>query len=324
MACANVANLLLARAEGRQREISVRAAIGAGKARLIRQLLTESFVLAASGGLLGVALAWAGVRIIAAGGAAGLPALAPLGLDKSLLGFALVLAAVTTVLFGFAPAVQALRLNLAASLKDTAANTSAGLRRQGIRGALAAVQMALAVVLLLGAGLMLRSLAALMAVDLGFEPRHVLTLQVRPPEAAYPKPEAVVAFDRALLERVRALPGVQAAGLVRSLPLAAEIGDWGLAARGLRRAAGTAREGRLAGRLRRRARGARRAAPARTSDPRVRHGGRPAGRARQRDARAHVLARRGPDRQAPAHGRAWAIAPGCGSSVCCATSATTA
>ncbi len=232
MACANVANLLLARAEGRQREISVRAAIGAGKVRLIRQLLTESFVLAASGGLLGVALAWAGVRIIAAGGAAGLPALAPLGLDKSLLGFALVLAAVTTVLFGFAPAVQALRLNLATSLKDTASNTSAGLRRQGIRGALAALQMGLAVVLLLGAGLMLRSLAALMAVDLGFEPRHVLTVQVRPPEAAYPKPEAVVAFDRSLLERVRALPGVQAAGLVRSLPLAAEIGDWGLSAEG--------------------------------------------------------------------------------------------
>ena len=228
MACANVANLLLARAEGRQREISVRAAIGAGKARLLRQLLTESLVLAASGGALGVGLAWAGVRLVAAQGAAGLPALAPLGVDRSLLLFAAGLTLATTLVFGFVPAVQTLRLDLAASLKDTASSTSAGLSRQGLRGALAAVQMALAVVLLLGAGLMLRSLAALFAVDLGFEPRHVLTLQVRPPEASYPKPEAVVAFDRALLERVRALPGVKAAGLVRSLPLAAEIGDWGL------------------------------------------------------------------------------------------------
>jgi len=232
MACANVANLLLARAEGRQREISVRAAIGAGKARLIRQLLTESLVLALAGGVLGVGLAWAGVRLIAAGGAAGLPALAPLGVETSLLAFAGALAVLTTFLFGFAPAIQAMRLDLAASLKDTAASTSAGLRRQGLRGALAAVQMALAVVLLLGAGLMLRSLAKLLAVDLGFEPRHVLTLQVRPPEAAYPKPESVVAFDRALLERVRALPGVQAAGLVRMLPLDAAIGDWGLEVEG--------------------------------------------------------------------------------------------
>jgi predicted permease len=232
MACANVANLLLARAEGRQREISVRAAIGAGKTRLVRQLLTESFVLAAAGGLLGIGLAWAGVRVIAAEGAAGLPAVAPLGVEKSLLAFAGGLAILTTFLFGFAPALQALRLNLAASLKDTASSTSAGLRRQGIRGVLAAVQMGLAVVLLLGAGLMLRSLAKLLAVDLGFEPRHVLTLQIRPPEAAYPTPESVVAFDRALLDRVRALPGVQAAGLVRSLPLDAEIGDWGLEVEG--------------------------------------------------------------------------------------------
>ena len=135
-----------------------------------------------------------------------------------------------------------------------------GCERQGLRGALAAAQMALAVLLLLGAGLMLRSLAALLRVDLGFEPRHVLTLQVRPPEASYREPESVVAFYRALLDRVRALPGVRAAGIVRSLPLAAEIGDWGLDVEGYVGSAGHAREGRLAGRLRRRARGARRAA----------------------------------------------------------------
>ena len=228
MACVNVANLLLARAEGRQREISVRAALGAGKARLARQLLTESLVLAAAGGVLGLVFAWAGVRVIAARGAAGLPALAPLGVEPRMLLFAAALSILTTLLFGFAPVLQTLRLNVAGSLKDSAVNTSAGLKRQGLRGVLAAVQMALAVLLLLGAGLMLRSLDALMHIDLGFEPRQVLTLQIRPPEAKYAKPESVVAFYRALLERVRTLPGVRAAGIIRSLPLAAEIGDWGL------------------------------------------------------------------------------------------------
>jgi putative ABC transport system permease protein len=232
MACANVANLLLARADGRQREISVRAAIGAGKLRLVRQLLTESFVLACGGGAVGIAMAWAGVRLLAAQGGAGLPALAPLGIEPRMLAFAAVLTVATTFLFGFAPALQALRLDLAGSLKDTASSTSAGLRRQGLRGALATAQMAMAVLLLVGAGLMLRSLAALLRVDLGFEPRHVLTLQVRPPEASYEAPEAVVAFYRAMLEGVRSLPGVRSAGLVRSLPLAAEIGDWGLDAEG--------------------------------------------------------------------------------------------
>ncbi|MEP6993473.1 MAG: ABC transporter permease [Acidobacteriota bacterium] len=228
MACANVANLLLARAEGRQREIAVRAAIGAGKARLTRQLLTESFVLAAAGAILGLALAWVGVRIIAARGAAGLPALTPIAIHPPMLLFAGALTILTTFLFGFAPAMQTLRLNLSESLRDGSANASAGRRRQSLRGALAGLQMALAVLLLLGAGLMLRTLNALMHIDLGFDPQHVLTLQLRPPEASYEKPEAVVAFYRELLDRVRGLPGVRAAGIVRSLPLAAPIGDWGL------------------------------------------------------------------------------------------------
>ena len=227
MACANVANLLLARAEGRQREISVRAAIGAGQARLTRQLLTESFVLAAGGALLGVALACAGVRAIAARGASALPALSPIRVEPGMLIFAAALTVLTTFLFGLGPAVQMLRLNLSDALRDDA-RSSAGLRRQSLRGALASVQVALAMLLLLGAGLLLRSLDALMRVDLGFDPRGTLTLQLRPPEAAYPKPEAVVALYRTLLERVRGLPGVHSAGIVRSLPLAASIGDWGL------------------------------------------------------------------------------------------------
>jgi putative ABC transport system permease protein len=121
-----------------------------------------------------------------------------------------------------------MRLSLSDSLREGSSNASGSRRVRSLRGALAGLQMALAVVLLLGAGLMIRSLGALLRIDLGFVPRHVLTLQVRPPEASYAKPEAVVAFYRTLLEGVRALPGVTAAGIVRSLPLAAEIGDWGL------------------------------------------------------------------------------------------------
>ena len=228
MACANVANLLLSRAEGRQREIAVRASIGAGQARLTRQLLTESLVLAAAGAALGLALAWAGIRVLAAAGTAGLPSLAPIGIDADMLGFAAALTVATTFLFGFAPALQSLRLNLSQSLRDGAGGATAGLGRQSLRGILASAQSAIAVLLLLGAGLMLRSLDALLKIDLGFRPEGVLTLELRPPESKYEKPEAVVAFYRALLEKVRGLPGVSEAGLVRLLPLATEIGDWGL------------------------------------------------------------------------------------------------
>jgi len=208
MACANVANLLLARAEGRQREISVRAAIGAGKARLVRQLLTESLVLAAAGAALGLAVAWVGVRLIAARGSAGLPALAPLEIQPGMLLFSAALAVGTTLLFGLAPALRLARLDLTESLRDGAGGATAGLTRHRLRASLAVVQISLAVVLLLGAGLMIRTLAALSRVDLGFDPERVLTLQLRPPEASYPKPEQVVAFYRTLLESVRGLPGV--------------------------------------------------------------------------------------------------------------------
>ena len=228
MACGNVANLLLSRAEGRQREIAVRASIGAGQGRLTRQLLTESLVLAAAGALLGLVLAWVGIRVLASRATAGLPALAPIEIDAGMLAFAGALTLATTFLFGFAPALQSLRLNLTQALRDGAGGSSAGLRRQSLRALLASVQTAIAVVLLLGAGLMLRSLDALMKIDLGFQPDGVLTLELRPPESSYEKPEAVVAFYRALLDKVRGLPGVESAGLVRLLPLATEIGDWGL------------------------------------------------------------------------------------------------
>ncbi|MDQ2869412.1 MAG: ABC transporter permease [Acidobacteriota bacterium] len=232
MACANVANLLLARAEGRQREMSIRAAIGAGKARLVRQLLTESLVLAMAGAALGLGLAWAGVRVIAAHGSAGLPPLSPIRIEPRMLVFAAVLAAATTLLFGLAPAIRATRPDLNESLRESAANTSAGAAGQRLRRILAASQMALAVVLLLGAGLMLRSLDRLLHIDLGFDPDRVLTLRLRPDEVTYKGAGEVVTLYRSLLDRVREVPGVETAGIVRSLPLASEIGDRGLTVEG--------------------------------------------------------------------------------------------
>jgi putative ABC transport system permease protein len=243
MACANVANLLLSKAEGRQREIAVRASIGAGQGRLTRQLLTESLVLAAAGAALGLALAWAGIRILSARATAGLPTLGPIGIDASMLGFAAVLTLATTFLFGFAPALQSLRLNLTQALRDGAGGSSVGLKRTSLRAVLASVQTAIAVLLLLGAGLMLRSLDALMRIDLGFRPEGVLTLELRPPESKYESPESVVAFYRALLEKVRGLPGVDEAGLVRLLPLATEIGDWGLDVEGFEETPGNNAKG---------------------------------------------------------------------------------
>ncbi|HYK42134.1 MAG TPA: ABC transporter permease [Thermoanaerobaculia bacterium] len=233
MACANVANLLLARAEGRQREISVRAAIGAGKGRLVRQLLTESLVLAGGGAVLGLALAAAGVRVIAARGSAGLPALSRIGIEPGMLFFTAVLTGVTTLLFGLAPALRTLRFDLNESLRDGAATGgSGGVRGHRLRRSLAGAQMGFAVLLLLGAGLMARTIEAMTRIDLGFDPAHVLTVRLRPDEVGYPKPDHVVGLYRTVLERVRELPGVRAAGIVRALPLASSIGTRGLTVEG--------------------------------------------------------------------------------------------
>jgi putative ABC transport system permease protein len=182
--------------------------------------------------VVGIGLAWVGIRAVAARGSAGLPALAPIALDVRMVAFAAVLTLATTLLFGLAPALTTLRLDLNQSLRDSSAGSSAGLRGHTMRRTLAAAQMALAVVLLLGAGLMVRTLDALTRIDLGFDPRHVLTLRLRPDEVAYAKAEAVTAVYRSILGRVREIPGVRAAGVVRSLPLAASIGDRGLLVEG--------------------------------------------------------------------------------------------
>jgi len=231
IACANVANLLLARAEARQREIAVRSALGASQWRIARQLLAEGLVLALPSGVLGLALGQAGVRLLLASGAAGVPRASEAGLDLRVLGATALVSIAATLLFSLAPALRVLRLNLNDSLRD-GAHASAGGRRQRLRGALVVGEVAVSVVLLVGAGLLLRSLHALQSLELGFEPRGALTARVALPQADYPEAASRVAFYDRLLEAVRALPGVEHAGLVRSLPLGAQIGDWGLAIEG--------------------------------------------------------------------------------------------
>jgi predicted permease len=228
IACVNVANLLLVRGDARLREMAVRTAMGAAPTRLVRQLFTESVVLAVAGAVLGLALASAALRVLTTVDPTSLPPLAPLTLDASVVLFTMVLAIVTTLVFGLAPALRTLRFNLVDPLREGGQNATVGGRRQRFRSALVATEVALAVILVVGAGLMIRSLAALGSIDLGFNPDRVLTMRVAVSTAKYETPEQVVGFYRGLMERVRAVPGIEHAGVVRILPLATTIGDYGL------------------------------------------------------------------------------------------------
>jgi predicted permease len=232
LACANVANLVLTRADGRSREIAVRAALGAGRRHLLRLALTESLLLSVTGGVLGLVLAWAGVRILVARAPTTIPRLSELHVDASVLGFTLLLAAVTGVLFGLIPVARASRTDLAGVLHDGARGQTAGRGRRRGRALLVVAEMALAVLLVIGAGLTVRSFANLQAVDPGFDARNVLTVRLALPEATYPDAPGVVRFYEELGREVRALPGVRSAGFLRVLPLAAEIGDAGLSIEG--------------------------------------------------------------------------------------------
>ena len=226
IACANVANLFLARAEGRQREIAVRTALGAGRGRLVRQLLTESTVMGFLGGALGLALAYGGTAILRVWSPPNVPRLGEVTVDGRVLAFTFLAAAVTGILFGLVPALKASRFELTDSLKEGGLGSTVGVTRQWFRRALVVSELALAVVLLIGAGLMLRSFWELQKTQPGFSPDHVLTLRMSLPQATYPDPPSVVRFYDALLERARGVPGVEHAGTVRLLPLAATIGDW--------------------------------------------------------------------------------------------------
>jgi len=219
IACANVANLLLARGAARARELTIRAALGAGRRRIVRQLLAEHFVLAIAGGVPGVLLAWWGVRALGPLTRDVSPLMAQTTLNLPSLVFAAGLMLATGVTFGLVPAINLSRFNLRDGLKDGARTAGAGLRR-GPRTLLVIAEVALAVVLLVSAGLLLRSLQQVRQVHPGFETADRLTFRLSLPASRYPDAEARRAFHRAALERVRQLPAVVAAGNVQSLPIA--------------------------------------------------------------------------------------------------------
>jgi putative ABC transport system permease protein len=218
IACANVSNLLLSRAIRRKREIALRSALGARRAQLIRQVLTESVLLAVCGGVFGVVLAFFSTRLIVALGAKVIPQLAGASMDSRVLAFTATASVLTGLLFGSAPAMRASDVNLAEILTEGARSTDA--THELLRKGLAISEIALALVLLAGGGLLLRTLSKLQAVDPGFRPDHLLTVDIGLPSARYPagtvKP---VTFYRELLQGVNALPGIKDAGAVSILPL---------------------------------------------------------------------------------------------------------
>jgi putative ABC transport system permease protein len=219
IACANVASLHLARGLGRRGELTLRAALGAGRARLLRQLLTESAVLALAGGALGVLLAWAGLAGLKALAPAVVPRLAEAAVDRSALACAALLALATAAVFALAPAWGELGGGrLAGALAEKAGRFTAGADRRRLRSALVAAEVALSLVLLIGAGLLLQSFVRLTRVDSGVRPEHTLTAYLVLPRAKYGDDRATLAFWQRLLERVEQLPGVAAAGLGMSLP----------------------------------------------------------------------------------------------------------
>jgi predicted permease len=228
IALANVANLWLSKAAARSRDFAVRAALGADRARLVMQMLVESIILAALGGVFGLALAFALVRLLAGMHAGTLPRIEDATVDPPLLLFTVVVSLVAGLLFGLAPALQLSRPALNCILNESSRGATSGRARQRLRQALVVGQMTLSVVLALGAGLLTRSLIELYRVPLGYDTSNVLTAQVQLPPANYPQPSDVIRFFRQLDERLGELPGVREAGFVRILPLSRTIGNWSI------------------------------------------------------------------------------------------------
>ena len=231
IACANLMNLLLARADRRRREIAVRGALGAGRGDVIAQLLTESVLLSLLGGAAGVGLAGAAIQVLHALRPASVPRIEEASLDATALFFSAALAAVTGVLFGLAPALTLARQSMVAVLNQVSRGGTHGHARLAVRRTLVVAQLAFSVVLVIAAGLLGRTLIELQRIDLGFDASRVLTAQIQLPPAAYPD-AAVVNFYRDLTERLGQLPGVEAAGAIRILPLSRSIGDWSITVEG--------------------------------------------------------------------------------------------
>lgn len=220
IACVNIANLLLARSAARRTEMAVRVALGASRGRIIRQLLTESVVLSLIGGALGLLIAIWGVELLIAASPESIPRLGEAKLDVRVVAFTFGLATLTGILFGLAPALQASKPDLNETLKSTSRGSTAN--RNRVRSLLVVSEVALALTLLIVAGLMGRSFQRLQHVEPGFDPKNVITMQISLPQAKYADEQQQVAFFQQLLQRIEALPNVQAAGVVNSLPLSGQ------------------------------------------------------------------------------------------------------
>src|SRR5262249_22965077 len=220
IACANVANLLLARAASRQKEIAVRVALGAGRWRIVRQLLTESVLLSSIGGAIGVLLAWWGTDALIALSPAELIGFSAVRIDSTVLLFTVGVSVLTGILFGLAPAFDALRQDIHSVMKESGKNTGGSARSHRIRSGLVVSEFALALVLLVGAGLLIKSFGRLMQVDLGFNSTNLLTMKVSLPLTKYADDRKCIDFIRQTVEGLRDLPGVQAVGAINWMPFA--------------------------------------------------------------------------------------------------------
>jgi putative ABC transport system permease protein len=229
--CANLSNLLLARTASRHREIAIRTALGAGRGRLLAQMLTEGIVLSCSGALLGLVLAIGGTRALARLDAVSIPLLRDVRTDATALGFTLAVALVTGVVFGLAPAWHARGAAFANALKDATRGSTESRRRAWVRNALVVSEIAFACVLLVGAGLLIRSLIRVLDVDMGFQPARAATIRVDP-DNRYTTPEQRNAYLDEVLRRVKEIPGVESAGVTDALPLGRNR-TWGSPAKGV-------------------------------------------------------------------------------------------
>jgi putative ABC transport system permease protein len=221
IACANVANLMLARAAARQKEIAIRTTLGASRKRIVRQLLTESVLLALAGGILGTMLALWGVEALIGLSPEELPRFSEIKVDGRVLGFTFLVSLLTGIIFGLIPALQTSKPDLNESLKEGSRGSTGGVTSHRVRNALVVAEIAISLFLLICAGLMINSFARLRNVNPGFRPENVLTMLIALPDAKYPdsRPEQKAGFFRQLIERVSALPGAQSAAVTSSLPL---------------------------------------------------------------------------------------------------------